>query len=260
MATQNAINNNSGTLTVANGLTVTAGGATVTAGGLTVTAGATSIGGTGNNPFTVASGTSQIAIGNDEVAKTIYLGNTTGATALNLNSGTGGYNLYVGSGTASQVVNSSGDVTFPLTPCFMYYLGTADTSATGDNLTATIGGGHALTKVYDQGSNCTTAGVFTAPVTGRYLFSTTVQFSSLASANKNCTFSIVTSAVTYVYNVDLNSLFTTSDQVNMFFTSFAGMTAADTCSFTVLISGNASNNVTIGSGQGNTYISGKLEC
>jgi len=261
MATQNSINNNSGTLTVASGLTVTSGGATVTAGGLTVTAGATSIGVTGNNSFTVASGTSQISIGNDAVAHTVLIGTTTGGATTSINAGTGGYNLYVGSGSASQTVTSSGYVTFPLTPAFMYYLGTADTNATGENLTATIGGGHALTKVYDQGSNCTTAGVFTAPVTGKYFFSFTVQFANLGvSSPKNMTLNIVTTLVAYVYNVDLASLFTASDQINVSFCSFGSMTAADTASFTVAITGAVSNTVTIGSGQGNTYISGKLEC
>jgi hypothetical protein len=260
MATINSINNNSGTLTVANGLTVTAGGATVTAGGLTVTAGATSIGVTGNNSFTVASGTSQIAIGNDAVAKTVYLGNTTGATALNLNAGTGNFNVYVDSGAASQIINSSGNVNFPLTSAFNYYLGTADTNATGDNLTATIGGGHALTKVYDQGSNCSTGGLFTAPVTGKYFFSFTVLFSSLQASSKNCFLYLVTSAATYVWNIDILNAFTTSDQISLFFSSYAPMTAADTCSFQVLIGGNGSNGITIGSGQGNTYISGMLVC
>jgi len=260
MATQNSINNNSGTLTVASGLTVTSGGVTVTAGGLTVTAGATSIGVTGNNSFTVASGTSQISIGNDAVAHTVLIGTTTGGATTSINAGTGGYNLYVGSGSASQTVTSSGYVTFPLTSAFMYYLGTADTNATGDGGVATIGGGHALTKVYDQGSNCTTAGVFTAPVTGKYFFSATIQLAAIQSAAKNCFINIVTSATTYIWNLDIANDFTTSNQINLFYSTFANMTAADTCSFQLQLNGGASNTTSIGSGAGQTFISGKLEC
>jgi hypothetical protein len=261
MATQNSINNNSGTLTVASGLTVTSGGVTVTAGGLTVTAGATSIGVTGNNSFTVASGTSQISIGNDAVAHTVLIGTTTGGATTSINAGTGGYNLYVGSGSASQTVTSSGYVTFPLTPAFMYYLGSSDNSVTGNGATYTFGTtGNALTKVFDQGSNCTTAGVFTAPVTGKYELGVFLRINSLTAAMTSGVLTIVTTGVSYALSTDSGGIRTGGNIESQAFSSIVPMTAADTCTITLVISSGASNAAGVSGGQGLSYFYGTLVC
>ncbi len=261
MATINSINNNSGTLTVANGLTVTAGGATVTAGGLTVTAGTTSIGVTGNNPFTVASGTSQISIGNDAVAHTVLIGTTTGAATTNINAGTGGYNLYVGSVSASQTVTSAGMVNFPLTSAFFYYLGTGDSSVTGNGGSYTFGTtGNALTKVFDQGSNCTTLGVFTAPVTGRYFLCFRLIITGITAAMTASQCYLNTTAANYDIYTAPGLIKTAGNIISISNSGFFSMTAADTATVTLSISNGASNAASITAGQGSSFFCGSLEC
>ena len=70
--------------------------------------------------------------------------------------------------TDTFVSTSAGEITKPLQPAFLAWLGTTDSDVTGDGTTYTLGGGNALTEVYDQGGDFVTTGTFTAPVTGRY--------------------------------------------------------------------------------------------
>lgn len=72
-------------------------------------------------------------------------------------------------GTNNTVhITSAGQVTFPLQPAFLAYLGTQDSNVTGDGTQYTLGSGNALTEIFDIGSNFNTNGTFTSPVTGQY--------------------------------------------------------------------------------------------
>ena len=59
-------------------------------------------------------------------------------------------------------------------PAFLAYLGTNDTAVTGNGANYQLGTNIALTKSFDQWNNFNTNGTFTAPFTGRYLFTGTI--------------------------------------------------------------------------------------
>jgi hypothetical protein len=82
------------------------------------------------------------------------------------------------------------------TSCFNAYLSSIQSNVTGDNTSYQI---VFDTLLFDDNSDYNTStGVFTAPVTGKYLFSTTVLGQNLVESNQPSVF-IVTSARTYYY-------------------------------------------------------------
>mgnify|MGYP003653106598 CR=1 FL=1 len=73
----------------------------------------------------------------------------------------------------SLKIDSAGAVTKPLQPAFLAYA-SSTTNVTGDGTIITIVYGN---EVFDQGGDYdTTTGIFTAPITGRYIVSTTFEF------------------------------------------------------------------------------------
>lgn len=70
---------------------------------------------------------------------------------------------------------TGGAVTKPLQPAFLAYQASTATNATGDGTTYVLGTTVDLTEVYDQNNNFDpTTGVFTAPVTGKYMLMTNI--------------------------------------------------------------------------------------
>lgn len=135
---------------------------------------------TTNGTYSVSTGTGAINIGTDATSKTITLGNTTGTSVLALKYGTGDFSLASATGNVIIALDS-GEVTKPLQPAFLAYLNTTVTNVTGDTTVYTV---IFDTEVYDQGSDFNLGtSIFTAPVTGRYLFDYTVFLIGATSLN-----------------------------------------------------------------------------
>lgn len=79
-------------------------------------------------------------------------------------------------------VSTAGEINYPLQPAFLAYLGTSDLNVTGDGTFALLGAGNALTEIFDQGGDFATTGLFTAPVTGRYMIGSTLYVGGITSA------------------------------------------------------------------------------
>jgi hypothetical protein len=172
-------------------------------------------------------------------------------------------NLTISQGTALGTndvwrMTVAGERTMPLQPAFLAFLGTTDANVTGNGTTYTLGSGNALTEIFDQGADFTTAGVFTAPVTGRYFFTQAIQLNPVVAAQNQANFAIVTSNRTY-FTSTFNSFncFNVGGGVHFGGTAFTDMDAADTCVTTTIVVGGAQ---TIGAagGTGGTYFSGFL--
>lgn len=197
-----------------------------------------------NNSIDNYFGTSNVNIATDAHAKTTTLSNKTGATALNFNTGTGGATLASATGNL-MVANSTGPMNYPLKPAFYYYLGTADTGITGNAATYHFGTtGNALTKLYDQGSNCSTAGTFTAPVAGIYQFTATLAMTGIATGEVTCNLDFVTTPSTLGTNWNALTM-STGGNLTLTIVFIMQLSSGGVCSTQLVVSGGATNTVGI---------------
>lgn len=143
-------------------------------------------------------------------------------------------------------MTTDGSNTLPKQPAFLAYLSSTASNVTGDGTNYTVICGN---EVFDQSStyNAST-GVFTAPVTGKYMFIGTVTFISDASGGLVSNASIVTSNRYYI-----GDCYPTNNQVAGFNGTgsrivyrtviIADMDASDTAYMTIL-SGTGSQSKT----------------
>ena len=166
-----------------------------------------------------------------------------------------GANTFTGNQSITGTLGVSGIVTMPAQPAFLAYNSASDLNVTGNGAVATV---DFDTEIFDQGSNFA-ADTFTAPVTGRYRFSTSVFLEGIVAAT-NFNLSLVTSNRTILLFANTGAY--TGDQ------SVAGsvlcdMDAADTAYVTVTVSGMAGNTADIVGAATSTlytYFSGELVC
>lgn len=156
--------------------------------------------------------------------------------------------------------NTSGQINYPLQPCFLAYVNPAVTNVTGDGTTYTILYNN---EVFDQSSSFdTTTGTFTAPITGKYTFHAVYEVTQTAAANQNSIFDLVTSNRGYELSV-LNPSVATSALgfLSAGASVIADMDAADTATTTLQITGGAKVVDVTGLQPGPTnHFSGTLTC
>lgn len=193
-----------------------------------------------SNLGTVACNTSLIS----DTDSTDDLGTTTARWA----------NLYVDSiGDTGQILNIAGTHTATVQPAFLAYNSVDDTNATGNGTTVTV---DFDTEVFDQGADFATD-TFTAPITGRYLLTTTVSFLSVTSAADSAVLLLKTSNRNYRDRWDNTNDLPSLGALGL--SVVADMDAADTAIVTLKISGESSDSVIIdGSSSPVTFFSGCL--
>jgi hypothetical protein len=122
---------------------------------------------------------------------------------------------------------------------FLAYLGTTDTNSTGDGTQYTLGSVNALTKVYDLGSNLNTNGTFTAPYTGTYIFSGSVQISGMGVAHTTAIMSFLHGSVNYYSNqVNPFVVMTGSSNTSLVYSYPIKCTANDTVVMQIYVAGS----------------------
>lgn len=163
------------------------------------------------------------------------------------------------SGTNLLVVQSSGEWNRALQPAFM-----ARQSSTLDNLT---GDGTVYTVIfdteqYDQGADYNNAtGTFTAPVTGRYLLTTSTRGRDFTASFTTAITSLVTSNRTYTgMKLNPGALDTSAAPTDCTTqcAAICDMDAADTCTVTYQVSGSTKTIALLGSTNTMTVFSGCL--
>lgn len=142
---------------------------------------------------------------------------------------------------------SGGNITQPLQACFLATQG-ADANVTGDGTVYTMTFG---TEVFDIGSNLS-AGVFTAPVTGKYQFNIAMNAEGILVTHTIRSLQIVTTARTYTWE----SSYLLAEAFHSFsFSTLADMTVGDTAVAKFTVSGSTK---VVDIAAGDNFFSGSL--
>lgn len=221
------------------------------------TSGTINFGGTGANigTMTIAGGTGaqEVDIANSTGGKTLKLATGAGNNAVTLGStsGTSGTTINAGSNNITMVEN----VLKTTSPCFLLSYAATANNVTGDGTVYTLGTGAAFTKIFDKGTNATTSGVFTAPVTGIYDLRSSVYVTGATIAT-TYTIQIVTTARTY-QRVFIKAAGSQDETIDI--SALCDMTAADTAHITIAVGGEAAaTDDILGGATITTYFCGRL--
>jgi hypothetical protein len=172
--------------------------------------------------------------------------------------------LATNSSGVPAVTTASGNWNNTSRCAFQAYVNATLSAVTGEGTNYTIIFG---STAFDQGSNFNTStGVFTAPVTGRYFFTTTIHANGFTALTTIAASVLATSSLAYV-GAELNpftcSETSTGGHTLVISYSFGpiSMSANDTAQINFQVTGAATKVVNVfGSGNGFTTFSGYLVC
>ena len=155
------------------------------------------------------------------------------------------------------VITSAGEITEPLQPAFLAYNSATDTNATGNAVTYTV---ICDSEVYDQNSDYNNGtGIFTAPVTGRYAFNSTIRLSSIGASNTTAQFALVASNRTMVGQFNKGGgLQNAGGELSYSVSTYVDMDAADTARIQITVVGGTQTVGVVGDSVPNTWFSGYL--
>ncbi len=166
-------------------------------------------------------------------------------------------------GTNTWTMTAAGERTMPLQPAFLAYMSASRTNVTGNNVLYTIAFDQ---EVYDQNSDFNTGTyTFTAPATGKYLFTVTVLIDELDATYTAGEMFLVTSNRTYsAWNTNWGAMRDNGNQCQLTHSVIADMDAADTCYVQIQVGpGGTAQTVDViqnGATDPRTYFSGALIC
>lgn len=235
--------------------------------GAAMTTGTISIGGTGLQTGTItfgggtgaqivnvgtgATGVKTINVGTSAVANVITVGTVTGAASLALKSGTGNI-----ASNAGFTVNANGLNYNTKQSAFAVYQSTSPGNVTGDGTAYTIA---ANTKIFDQNTDFSTSTfTFTAPITGRYYLFYYL-LTTGEGAQTTYQMQIVTTGNTLNSAYLSPTAIKTSGNIGLNMSGLFAMTAADTATFVIIVTGGTKT-VGIDGSISFTQVGGNLVC
>jgi hypothetical protein len=162
-----------------------------------------------------------------------------------------------GEGISGVSISANNEITMSSQPAFSAHKNGTAQSNLAINTTVTITFG---TERFDSNSDYNTSNsTFTAPVTGKYFFSTSVYFNELDSGASYMTFGIETSNESYRVIFDANEFSSDLDYHSLTATALADMDANDTAYVHFLQSGGTAQGDANGA-TNYTYFTGCLIC
>ena len=156
---------------------------------------------------------------------------------------------------AMTITRNTGEVNFPLQPCFSCHNSTQDDNVTGNGTIATVD----FNSEYVDQNNDFASDTLTCPVGGNYPLEGTVVISGITSAADTVQLRIVTSNRTYMMRWD-NSAGDLGDRLALQIGHLCEMDAADTATITIEITGEASDVCDVNGTSNQTIFSGYLAC
>ncbi len=192
-----------------------------------------------------------------KVAGNLTTPGTTTNLAIATWNGTGGATLF---DNPKVQISSGSMMTNTGQSAFAAYLSASTSNnVTGDGTNYTV---LCDTKIFDQNTDYTTgSGTFTAPVTGRYCFGLGITGQNLQSADSP--YQLIITTTSRVFNSTYNLGGTLRSSGTLLYTSqtLALMTAADTCTFHIVVAGGSKVvGITGGASPHYTYCFGYLVC
>ena len=155
----------------------------------------------------------------------------------------------------AMVIGTGGTVNFPLTPAFLALTASSVANVTGDSTTYTALFG---TVVFDQSSSFDGTSTFTAPVTGRYYLTNSLNLSNFTTSHTNSQIAFLTSNRSYeMVVVNMANVRESGNYYNLSASTFADMDAGDTAVIQVNVSGGTK---VVGINSVHSKFSGFLVC
>ncbi len=156
-----------------------------------------------------------------------------------------------GASALEAITALTGIVTSTVQPCFLARNTGVDTGVTGNGAVFTV---DYNSESFDQGNDFS-SDTFTAPITGRYLFSVSVKTDGMTAAADTIEIILVTS------NFNFRKFFNSSNDIKMLdvlgIAVIADMDASDTAHVTIEVNGEV-NDTVVDVGTNGTYFSGCL--
>ena len=182
---------------------------------------------------------------------------TSDANALKLTDGTD-----PSSGSVLWRMSTAGERTMPLQPAFSAYRNVSILNQTGAGAVVTV---PFDTESFDQNGDYNNGTfTFTAPVTGRYFFTSTITFSALTAAMTRCDlFMNITGQSYWLETLSIGAIRDSLNEASIKGSIIAAMSTGDTATVSVRISNGAGDTATItglNAGFARTTFSGYLVC
>lgn len=164
-------------------------------------------------------------------------------------------------GSPSSAINywqcsTAGEVTMPYQPAFLATHTADQLNGTGDSTALTL---NFTTEIFDQNADYDGTNTFTAPVTGRYVLSSTNVATDLGAAHTASNYVLVTTHRNYQFICNPGVTRTVGNANSFSIDSLCDMDATDTVFVRVNVNNSTKTVDFLADGTG-SFFSGKLEC